>query len=82
RMILTIVYDADAELIDTAEATRCSSDVSALINHYRAFSNTLPGELGNRGRGATSHGIICGKGHKDESSTGPNRRNSTRTRAW
>ncbi|MCX6700008.1 MAG: hypothetical protein NTV68_08785 [Methanomicrobiales archaeon] len=34
------------ELTGTTEATRCSSDVSALIYHYQAFSNTLPGELG------------------------------------
>jgi len=40
-VILTTFDDADAELIDTTEATRCSSEVSALINHYRAFSNTL-----------------------------------------
>ncbi len=40
-MILTTFDETEDELIDTTGATRCSSDVSALINHYRAFSNTL-----------------------------------------
>ncbi len=39
--ILMEFDEPDDELIDTTEAIRCSSDVSALIHHYRAFSNTL-----------------------------------------
>ncbi len=39
--ILTEFDDADDELIDIPPIRGCSSDVSTLINHYRAFSHTL-----------------------------------------
>jgi hypothetical protein len=63
-VILTTFDDADAELIDTNGATRGSSDVSALINHYRAFSNTLQANSAIGIVEPPPTGFICGGGNE------------------